>query len=366
MIDENLLFKKRKDKLLKKAHKEQMLQEKRLKKKAKLLESLTAKSFKCKKMKKHRVLSGSSGDDSNHLVFEIVGDDGFYTQSKDINKAWRVVLEKVNALRVQHSLKSLSYQSINGITLFGLNHKSLLYLLEQFESIQFCYKYKNKYIPRANVDDKWVINDGCARTTKVFDGKKRLLDAFHWLSSEHRDFVYLNLDKRFGQPFLQAAKSLVSAEMTNAMKYRHLKEFSKSGLIVKCSPIQGRGLFTLVDLQPAQMIIEYSGEIIRHQLCDKREKYYESKGIGCYMFRIDEFEVIDATTKGNQARFINHSCEPNCISKVLILHGHKHIVIFAQRFIGKGEELTYDYKFPKEDIKIQCLCKSAKCRKYLN
>lgn len=174
------------------------------------------------------------------------------------------------------------------------------------------------------------------------------------------------MDKRFTQPFQQAAKALLSTDMCNSMKYRHLKEFSKNGLIVKCSPIHGRGLFTLVDLHPSQMIIEYSGEIIRHQLCDKREKYYEAKGIGCYMFRIDEFEVIDATTRGNQARFINHSCDPNCISKVLVIQGQKHIVIFAQRLISKGEELTYDYKFPKEDVKIQCFCKSSKCRKYLN
>jgi SET domain-containing protein len=121
------------------------------------------------------------------------------------------------------------------------------------------------------------VNDGSARTNKPFDGKKKLLDAFHWLSSEHRNFLYLNLDKRFSQSFLQAAKYLVSSDMSNAMKYRHLKEFSKNGLIVKCSPIQGRGLFTLVDLQPSQMIIEYAGEIIRHQLCDKREKNYETK-----------------------------------------------------------------------------------------
>lgn len=84
------------------------------------------------------------------------------------------------------------------------------------------------------------------------------------------------------------------------------------------------------------------------------------------MFRIDEFEVIDATTKGNQARFINHSCDPNCVSRVMLIQGQKHIVIFAQRMIMRGEELTYDYKFPKEDDKIKCLCKSGKCRKYLN
>lgn len=106
--------------------------------------------------------------------------------------------------------------------------------------------------------------------------------------------------------------------------------------------------------------------IITHQIkCQVNINGFK-KGIGCYMFRIDEFEVIDATTKGNQARFINHSCDPNCVSRVLLIQGHKHIVIFAQRAISRGEELTYDYKFPKEDDKIKCLCKSSKCRKYLN
>lgn len=57
------------------------------------------------------------------------------------------------------------------------------------------------------------------------------------------------------------------------------------------------------------MVIEYSGEVIRATLTDKREKYYESKGIGCYMFRIDDYDVIDATLHGSPARFINHSCE---------------------------------------------------------
>ena len=57
------------------------------------------------------------------------------------------------------------------------------------------------------------------------------------------------------------------------------------------------------------MVIEYAGEEIRPMLTDNREKYYESRGIGCYMFKIDDDTVIDATMKGNAARFINHSCE---------------------------------------------------------
>lgn len=58
-----------------------------------------------------------------------------------------------------------------------------------------------------------------------------------------------------------------------------------------------------------EMVIEYAGELIRSTLTDKRERYYDSRGIGCYMFKIDDNLVVDATMRGNAARFINHSCE---------------------------------------------------------
>lgn len=142
-----------------------------------------------------------------------------------------------------------------------------------------------------------------------------------------------------------------------------------------------------VILFPGEMVIEYAGELIRSTLTDKRERYYDSRGIGCYMFKIDENLVVDATMRGNAARFINHACEvrfleilffqrvkltveitfqPNCYSKVVDILGHKHIIIFALRRIVQGEELTYDYKFPFEETKIPCSCGSKKCRKYLN
>lgn len=57
------------------------------------------------------------------------------------------------------------------------------------------------------------------------------------------------------------------------------------------------------------MVIEYAGELIRSTLTDKRERYYDGRGIGCYMFKIDENLVVDATIRGNAARFINHACE---------------------------------------------------------
>ncbi|EAT37439.1 AAEL010578-PA [Aedes aegypti] len=151
-----------------------------------------------------------------------------------------------------------------------------------------------------------------------------------------------------------------------AMRYRTLKETSKESVGVYRSHIHGRGLFCNRDIEAGEMVIEYAGELIRSTLTDKRERYYDSRGIGCYMFKIDEHFVVDATMRGNAARFINHSCEPNCYSKVVDILGHKHIIIFALRRIVQGEELTYDYKFPFEDVKIPCSCGSKKCRKYLN
>lgn len=305
------------------------------------------------------------------LVFEITSDEGISIQSSSINDVWKQLTQKVNELRVSNGLKRLSHEGINGTTMFGLNNKTVCYLLEQFDSVQYCTKYKVKYyqskILTQSTNTNWKIDLNHSARTKSHQSCQNIKkDYFKWLNKKNDDLKAISLSRQFDDAFIIARKTLLTLDISNSMKYRHLKTFSKQALVVKRSPIHGRGLFTLVDLTQGQMIIEYSGEIIRNQLCDKRERDYELKGIGCYMFRIDEHEIIDATTKGNQARFINHSCEPNCLSKVLIIHGRKHIIIYAAKNIDKGEELTYDYQFPKEDIKIECLCKSFKCRKYLN
>lgn len=74
------------------------------------------------------------------------------------------------------------------------------------------------------------------------------------------------------------------------------------------------------------MVIEYAGELIRSTLTDKRERYYDSRGIGCYMFKIDDNLVVDATMRGNAARFINHSCEVS-IKYFVIFVGDEHNLI---------------------------------------
>jgi len=88
-----------------------------------------------------------------------------------------------------------------------------------------------------------------------------------------------------------------------------------------------------------------------------------------YLFRIDEDTVIDATKMGGIARFINHSCTPNCTAKIIRVDNTKRIVIYALRDIAANEERTYDYKFEREigsTDRIPCLCGTVACKGFLN
>ena len=83
--------------------------------------------------------------------------------------------------------------------------------------------------------------------------------------------------------------------------------------------------------------------LLRSNLTDIREKRYEDQNRGIYMFRLDDERVVDATMTGGVARYINHSCDPNCVTETVEL-ADTHIIIFAARRVDRGEELSYDYK----------------------
>jgi len=148
------------------------------------------------------------------------------------------------------------------------------------------------------------------------------------------------------------------------MQYRELRKrpFDER-LLVRKSKIHGYGLFTKETIAEGQMIVEYQGQMISQSVADEREKKYEEMGIGsCYMFRLDENTIIDATRCGNLARFINHSCDPKAYARVVTVENNeKKIVIFAKRTIETGDEVTYDYKFPIEEEAIPCDCSAPNC-----
>lgn len=143
-------------------------------------------------------------------------------------------------------------------------------------------------------------------------------------------------------------------------------------LVVYKSRIHALGLYTSRFISRGEMVVEYIGEIVGLRVSDKREKEYQSgKKLqyksACYFFRIDKEHIIDATRKGGIARFVNHSCLPNCVAKVITIRHEKKVVFFAERDIFPGEEITYDYHFNHEDEgKIPCYCNSKNCRRYMN
>ncbi|XP_064164008.1 histone-lysine N-methyltransferase SETD1B-A isoform X2 [Anguilla rostrata] len=153
---------------------------------------------------------------------------------------------------------------------------------------------------------------------------------------------------------------------SDLLKFNQLK-FRKKKIRFCKSHIHDWGLFALEPIAADEMVIEYVGQNIRQVIADMREKRYEDEGIGSsYMFRVDHDTIIDATKCGNFARFINHSCNPNCYAKVITVESQKKIVIYSRQPINVNEEITYDYKFPIEDEKIPCLCGAENCRGTLN
>ena len=137
----------------------------------------------------------------------------------------------------------------------------------------------------------------------------------------------------------------VQRELSDAMQYRECKKRVHQTVRAGHSRIHGLGLYAQRDIKAGEMLVEYVGELIRPELTDKREKYYDARNMGSYMFRIDDKQVVDATLKGGLARFINHSCDPSCISRIITAEKSKRkIVIIAKRNIPQGEELTYNYQ----------------------
>ena len=117
------------------------------------------------------------------------------------------------------------------------------------------------------------------------------------------------------------------------------------------------------------MLIEYQGWLIRSSLNESILRKYTRDQVfgatdGSYIFRIDEDYHVDATMAGNIARFMNHSCDPNCYSKIVEVGSRiqdKHIIVFASRDLMVGEELQYDYQFALGGDKIECHCGAPNC-----
>lgn len=139
-------------------------------------------------------------------------------------------------------------------------------------------------------------------------------------------------------------------------------------IVIKRSKTHGRGGFARKDIKKGTRIIEYVGKKVSKKEAEKISNFQEelskiNKDIGAvYLFELNKKYDIDGNVPWNLARYINHSCEPNC--EIEISKGR--IWIIAKRDIKKGEELSYDYgydlKYYQDSI---CKCGSKKCVGYI-
>jgi len=146
---------------------------------------------------------------------------------------------------------------------------------------------------------------------------------------------------------------------------RHAVRIDAPLYLVRRSRIHGNGVYAARDIPKGTRIVEYLGERISHAQADAR---YEEKGQDdghTFLFVVSSKVVIDAGVNGNDARFINHSCDPNCET---VIEGGR-VFIEALRDIRKGEELGYEYGLtwestddPDELANYACRCGAAQCR----
>lgn len=151
------------------------------------------------------------------------------------------------------------------------------------------------------------------------------------------------------------------------MARRTLKQVPlEQPFVVKGSRIAGKGAFATRDIKKGERIIEYLGERISHAVSDARYDDHSGPAHHTFLFNVNRSVVIDAYVDGNAARFINHSCDPNCESEI----ERGRVFVDAIRPIKKGEELAYDYAYGRDGTETPddetdlygCRCGAKKCR----
>jgi hypothetical protein len=148
---------------------------------------------------------------------------------------------------------------------------------------------------------------------------------------------------------------------------RKAKRAAPAALLIRVrrSKVHGQGVFALRRIRKGTRIIEYVGDRISHARANRRYDDHDENDNHTFLFAVDRNVVIDATVDGNDSRFINHSCSPNCESNI----ENRRVFIDAIRTIEVGEELNYDYQIGRErddppnvDVIYACRCGAESCR----
>ncbi|KAJ8012094.1 hypothetical protein DPEC_G00065110 [Dallia pectoralis] len=276
---------------------------------------------------------------------------------------WDKVLSPVAERRTEIGTLKLFPIYLKGEDLFGLTVSAVTKITESLPGVEACDGYSFRYGRNPVLELPLVFNPaGSAR-------------AIPKTSSRHTAFII--------RP--QPVSSSTSSRSQNtaqgeggvphtkpptvhhrSSQYRWMKSEWRANVYLAASSIQGLGLFAARDIEKYTMVIEYTGTVLRNEVAIKKQRTYKSPGV--FMFRIDSEHVVDASQTGGLARYINHSCTPNCVAEVVTFERGYKIIVTSNRRIEKKEELCFDYQFDCVDnqLKIACHCGTAECRKWIN
>ena len=281
---------------------------------------------------------------------------------------WQQILGAIEEIRRQNGIVRVFPQFLNGEDLFGLTEPAIVRVLESLPGIESINDYNFKYGRNPLLELPLAVNPtGCARSEpKLRTHVKR----FHAQRTVHLTFYFRILHVLINSfSFQQTGTSTRTAPSHNAVtssashsslevapgpyskqfvhskssQYKKMKQEWRHNVYLARSKIQGLGLYAARDIEKHTMVIEYIGEMIRAELAECREKRYDAQNRGIYMFRLDEQRVIDATLSGGLARYINHSCNPNCVAEAVEVERDLRIIIFANRRITRGEEVISSF-----------------------
>ncbi|KAK1884965.1 Histone-lysine N-methyltransferase 2C [Dissostichus eleginoides] len=275
-------------------------------------------------------------------------------------------------LRVSSGTLKLFPVYLKGEDLFGLTTSAVTRIIESLPGVEVCDQYTFRYGRNPLMEWPLAFNPtGSARSEpKAIQTKRPTL--LTSVAPRCQGSVGSIVGPVPGVLSLSPGELLVGGahqgRHSKASQYRRMTSEWKTNVYLARSRIQGLGLYAARDMEKCTMMIEYIGTIIRSEVANRKERLYEAQNRGVYMFRIDNDFVIDATITGGPARYINHSCSPNCITEVVSVEKENKIIISSCRRIQRGEELSYDYKFDLEDDqhKIPCHCGTVNCRKWMN
>src|ERR1041385_1144924 len=160
-------------------------------------------------------------------------------------------------------------------------------------------------------------------------------------------------------------KSVKRAKTTKTTSKRARTNGANPWFEIRPSSVQGLGAFAIRRIPKGTRVIEYTGDRISHKESDRRYDDESMQRHHTFLFTVDEEIVIDAAVGGNEARFINHSCDPNCEAGV----DRRRLYIEAIRPTQPGEELAYDYSYErydyhsaKDEALYACRCGARTCR----